>query len=439
MRGTRRLYTALANMQTPSTDLQSKATSGLYTLVKHCRMCRGTSFSTYLDLGFHPPSDQFRTPEEQDLPEITYPLRVMLCMTCGLSQLTHVVDPRILYQHDYPYESSTTRTGKRHWDEYAASVVRRCGLAADALVIDIGSNVGTLLESFRGQGMRVLGIDPAPNIAAEANANGVDTICAFFNRASAKEALARVGQAAVVTGTNVFAHIDDLDDVMAAVDDLLQPGGVFIFESPYMRQLVAHFEYDTIYHEHLSYLSLKPVMALVARHGYEVFAVEETDIHGGSIRVYIGRQGDRAVDEGVGALLVKEEAAGIHRLEALQHFAARVAENREKLVWIIEELLHAGKKVVAVSAPAKGMTLLNYCGLHSRQLRFATEKSALKIGRLTPGGHIPVVSDNALTAERPDYALLLAWNFAPEIMANLSSYREHGGKFIIPIPEPRIE
>ena len=425
-------------MQTPSTDLQAKATSGLYTLVRRCRMCHGTSFSTYLDLGFHPPSDQFRTPDEQDLPEIAYPLRVMLCMTCGLSLLTHVVDPRVLYQYDYPYESSTTRTGKRHWDEYAAAVVRRCGLAADAVVVDIGSNVGTLLESFRSNGMRVLGIDPAPNIVERANANGVDTLCAFFDRASAKEARARIGQAAVVTGTNVFAHIDDLDEIMAAVDALLEPGGAFVFESPHMRQLVAHLAYDTIYHEHLSYLSLKPVMALVARHGYEVFAVEETEIHGGSFRVYIGRTGVHPVDESVGALVALEETAGIHRLEVLQAFAARVAENRERLTWMIEELLHAGKTVVAVSAPAKGMTLLNYCGLRSRQLRFATEKATLKIGRLTPGGHIPIVADATLMTERPDYALLLAWNFAPEIMANLSAYREAGGKFIIPIPEPRI-
>lgn len=420
-------------------DLQAQSVSSLYRIVDRCRTCHAKDLLVYLDLGFHPPSDQFRRLEELDLPEVTYPLRVQLCQNCGLSQLTHVVDPRVLYQFDYPYESSTTKTGKQHWDDFASSVVSRLSLPVGSRVVDVGSNVGTLLESFRDQKMHVYGIDPAPNIVEIANKNGVETMCAFFSRESAAAAFEQIGKVDVITGTNVFAHVDDLDDVLqSAFGELLNEQGVFIFESPHISHLITRLEYDTIYHEHLSYLSLKPVKYLVERHGLEIFAVEETEIHGGSFRVYIGRRGMRPIDPSVGVLEARELSEGVHSLEVLKRFADRVAENRERLVWLIEELRHQGKRVAIVSTPAKGMTLLNYCGFTRRQMVFATEKSMLKIGRVTPGGHILIVPDSALLENMPDYALLLAWNFSKEIMANLHEYSKKGGRFIIPVPEPTI-
>lgn len=419
-------------------DLQREAVEPLCRALTECRMCKSRNLKTYLDLGQTPPADQFRLPEEIDIPEIWYPLKVAVCTDCGLSQLTHVVDPRVLYQYDYPYESSTTKSGKKHWDEFASAVVARLGLPKDSLVVDIGSNVGTLLESFRDQGMKVAGVDPAPNIVEMANKNGVPTICDFYSEQSARQVEAQHGKAAVIVGTNVFAHINDLDAVFAANKLLLGPEGVFIFESPYFKNLIEHLEYDTIYHEHLSYLSLTPVVALAKRLGLEVFAVEETDIHGGSFRVYIGTVGEHPVDSSVATLLAKEKETGLNDLAQLQKFAERVAENRHALMTFIDMLVAEGKTIAILSTPAKGMTLLNYCGITNRHVAFATEKTPLKIGRYTPGSRIPIKPDEVLLKEAPDYALLLAWNFAKEIMANNAAFAEQGGKFIIPIPELKI-
>jgi hypothetical protein len=286
--------------------------------------------------------------------------------------------------------------------------------------------------------MSVAGIDPAPNIVAIANENGIPTLCDFYGKAPAAATRELHGRAAVIVGTNVFAHIDDLSAVMSAHEELLEEDGVFIFESPHMGHLVEHLEYDTIYHEHLSYLSLRPVVSFVARFGREVFAVERTAIHGGSFRVYIGKKGQHPIDGSVDELLAEEEAQGLHSISVLRAFADRVAQNREELIRLVENLLQDGKKIAGLSAPAKGMTLLNYCGFGTRELAFITEKSKLKIGRYSPGGYIPIREDAALLDEKVDYALLLAWNFAPEIIKNTAAFKEKGGKYLIPIPSPKI-
>lgn len=419
-------------------DLQGDMSQRLSRETRHCRMCKSADLAVYLDLGHTPPADQFRTEEELSLPEVTYPLRVMLCKTCGLSQLNHVVDPRILYQYNYPYESSITATGKKHWDSFTQAVCRRLALKHDSFVVDVGSNVGTLLKSFKDQGMRVVGIDSAPNIVAIANENDIKTYGGFYPSNIAHKILKKHGKASVIIGTNVFAHIDDLEEVLTASNVLLTPDGVFIFESPHFGMLIENLAYDTIYHEHLSYLSLTPVVRFVKRFDMEVFAVEESDIHGGSFRVYIGKKGKRSVDANVRQMIAREKKQKLHDLNTLKKFSKRVEQSRHELMSLIEKLLHRGKKIVAVSAPAKGMTLLNYCGLTNRHIAFVTEKARLKIGRYTPGGHIPIVPDEALLTEKPDYALLLAWNFAEEIIHNNEEYKKRGGKFIIPIPSPKI-
>ncbi|TAN45975.1 MAG: class I SAM-dependent methyltransferase [Nitrospirae bacterium] len=403
-----------------------------------CRMCKKDNLYKFLDLGFHPPADEFRRSEQLREPSIHYPLEVMLCQDCGLAQLSYVVSPEVLYRHDYPYESSITQTGQIHWTEFAKTTVDRLNLDREDLVVDVGSNVGVLLKAFSDNGMRTLGVDPAGNVVLIALKRGVETLNEFFSVDVARQIISSKGQASVITATNVFAHVDNLDDFMKAIDILLNEKGVFIFEAPYFVNLIKKFEYDTIYHEHLSYLSVKPLISFFGKFGMEVFDIEERDIHGGSFRVYVARKGRQEVLPIVEQMLKKEEDFGIYDLSVLKKFAIAVEENRQSLVWLLHKLKHEGKRIVAVSAPAKGMTLLNYCRIGTETLDYITEKSTLKIGRYTPGTHIPVYSDAKLLEQIPDYALLLAWNFAKEIMLNLDEYKKRGGKFIIPIPSLTI-
>ena len=401
-------------------------------------MCRGLRLTPFLDLGFTAPADQFLRKEQLGEPEISYPLEVVLCEGCGLFQLSHVVSPEILYRHDYPYEASITRTGRLHWAEFARSTVERFQLGAQDLVVDIGSNVGVLLDSFKTCGVKTLGVDPAGNIVRLAEKNGIETLCEFFSNDVAREIVRTKGHASVITATNVFAHIDDLEDLMTAVKTLLKKGGIFIFEAPYVVNLITSLQYDTIYHEHLSYLSVKPLKQFLAKFALEVFDIHERDIHGGSFRVFVAEAGRQAISPEVAEFLEREERMKLYDLKTLGTFAKAVEQNRQDLLWLLRSLKKEGKKIAAVSAPAKGMTLLNYCRIGTETLDFVTEKSTLKIGRFTPGTHLPVLPDEALAERRIDVALLLAWNFAEEIMKNLESYRKNGGKFIIPIPSPKV-
>ncbi|MBI3021767.1 MAG: class I SAM-dependent methyltransferase [Candidatus Omnitrophica bacterium] len=407
--------------------------------LRRCRMCHGSRLETYLDLGATPLADGFLRADQLHEPEAVYPLAVALCKNCGLSQLTHVVSPEILYCRNYPYESSTTVTGRQHWAEFAATVTRKLSLQRKDLVVDIGSNVGVLLAMFRKQGVRVVGVDPASNIVAIARRRGIPTECGFFDVAIARTIVTAWGRAALATATNTFAHINDLDRVAQALKILLQEDGVFVLEAPHFLRLLQHLEYDTIYHEHLSYLTVKSLARFFHRFRMEVFDVEERPIHGGSIRVYVQMpKGRRRVQGIVGRLIREEERHGAFSLQRLRKFAAAVRQHRDALQRRLQWLKRQGNVIAGVSAPAKGMTLLNYCRLGPDVLDFISEKSTLKIGRFTPGVHVPVVSDEKLLKRQPDYALILAWNFAPEIMGNLESYRRRGGKFIIPIPRPRI-
>jgi SAM-dependent methyltransferase len=416
----------------------SEVLQSLGRTVTTCRICGGGDLEPYLNLGHMPPADQFRRADQLQDPVVSFPLQVLLCLRCGLSQLSYVVRPEILYQDEYPYEASTTRAGRRHFRQFAASVASRFGLGERDLAVDIGSNVGVLLTGFRDEGVRVAGIEPAANIAAIAEKRGIPTIVDFFGDASVERVLDGYGPARVITGTNVFAHVDDLSAFVSSIDRLMTPDGVFIFECPYFVNLLQDLEYDTIYHEHLSYISLRPLIPFFARFGMRVFDVEEVDIHGGSFRVFVDRCRRDVNSPVISALLSREARTGAHDPDRLRSFADDVAENRERLRELLFGLRARGQRTAAVSAPAKGMTLLNYCGIGADVIEFVTEKSALKIGRYTPGGQIPVVSDDALIERRPDCALLLAWNFAGEIMRNLKTFAAAGGRFILPIPEPRI-
>jgi SAM-dependent methyltransferase len=401
-------------------------------------MCKGGDLFQFLDLGFQPPADEFLRKEQLAYPRTYFPLEVLMCRGCGLAQLSYVVSPEVLYRHDYPYEASTTRTGREHFARFAVEVVTRFGLGQKDLVIDVGSNVGVLLSNFKANGTRILGIDPAANIVRIAEKNGIPSLNELFSAELAAKVRGEHGRASVITATNCFAHVDDLTDFVQGLDNLLTPKGVFILEAPHFQDLLKNLEYDTIYHEHLSYLALKPMVPFFKRMGFEVFDVRKQEIHGGSFRVFVGRKGAHKVEPSVKHTLQAEEKAGLHKEAQLKKFATAVSKNRKDLLWLLHSLKAKGKTICAVSAPAKGMTLLNYCKIGPELLDFVTEKSTLKIGRFTPGSHIPVYPDSELLKRMPDYALLLAWNFAPEIMSNLKEYTRKGGKFIIPIPTPRI-
>ena len=406
--------------------------------IKYCRICKGANLMPYLNLGFTPPADSFIREQGLSQPEIYYPLEVCLCEDCGISQLTYTVPPDVLYQHDYPYESSITRAGRAHFLNFASSVVSRFNLGPETLAIDIGSNVGVLLEGFKINGCRTLGIEPSANIAATAIGRKIETINDFISTKLASDIVSRYGKASAITATNVFAHIDDLDDLVSAIDILLDINGVFIIEAPHFLKLIKNLEYDTIYHEHLLYVSIRPLSKLFNRFGFEVFDVEEIGIHGGSVRIFVSRLGKYPISSKLIDMVSLETSSKIFDINRLTEFSKEVLLHRTELVSLLNDIKLSGHSIAAVSAPAKGMTLLNYCHLGSEFLDFVTEKSKLKIGLYTPGTHIKILPDSALAERQPDYALILAWNFSEEIMENLSRFRDDGGKFIIPIPHPHI-
>lgn len=403
-----------------------------------CRLCHSARLVEFLDLGMQPHSDNFLRPESVTEPEHQFPLRVAICEQCGQVQLNYIVRPEYLYGENYLYESSITRTGRAHFEELAATVVDRFQIGQGALSVDIGSNVGLLLSYFREAGLRVLGFDPAPIPIQTAIGMGIETIPKLFAPETAAEARETRGRAAVLTATNVFAHIDDLDEFVRAVDLIVAPGGILVIEAPYLLNLVQNLEYDTIYHQHLSFISVRPLIGFFRRLGMELFDCEFTSIHGGSLRLFVARPGERRTTSRVGEFVAREEFAQLHDTATLNRFAAGVQQHRVALTRLMVELKDAGKTIVGISAPAKGNTLLNYCGINNSFLSYITEKSGLKVGRLTPGTHIPIVTDEMLYETRPDYAIILAWNFATEIMSNMRQYKELGGRFIVPIPRPQM-
>jgi len=346
-----------------------------------------------------------------------------------LVQLDYVVPPQELYQDDYYYESSITKTGDAHWTEFAQTVSQKVGLKLGDGVIDIGSNDGTLLSKFKALGYDVCGIDPTPVAAGLALERGIPTIVDFFDEKTLAQASMQLGSIKLITGANVFAHIHDLDAVLRAVAGGLSDDGVFVFESPYFGDFFAGLQYDTVYHQHLSYLFLKPLVPFFRKYGLDIFDIDRRPIHGGSFRVYAAKDG-RTPTSTVGEMLAIEQWAE----SDVDEFARKVKQSSDDLFELMHGLHKQGKSIAAVSCPAKGQTLLNYTGV-GRFLQFATDKSKFKQGRYTPGTHIKIYSDEELIKRQPDYALLLAWNFAPEIISNNKGYK---GKWIIPIPTPQI-
>jgi len=377
-----------------------------------CRMCGSGNLKQWLDLGLSPHSDHFHKEKEA---EMFYPLGVSVCEDCGLNQLTYIVAKEELYLKDYLYESSITKTADSHWKEFADTVSAKVGKTG--LVIDVGGNDGTLLTKFQNIGYSVLNVDPTPEATQIAIDRGVPTRQEFFGASE-------YPKAELIVGANVFAHIDDLDTFIERVKDTLEEDGVFVFESPYFGEFLKGLEYSTVYHQHLSYLSLKPVVKFLAKHGLEVFDVEQHELHGGGFRVYIARNGQREVTTAVHVMLTNEN----WEMRDLEHFAEEVAEQRKEVLSIALDIKMRGGTIAVVSTPAKGNTFLNYTKIGDF-IDFATDKSKLKQGRFLPGTGIEVFPDSELVKRQPTHVILLAWNFAHEIIQNNPDYK---GTWIIP-------
>jgi novobiocin biosynthesis protein NovU/D-mycarose 3-C-methyltransferase len=386
-----------------------------------------------LDLGSQPLANSFIAPAALDAPEPRYPLELCRCSACGHVQLSLTVPPEVMFR-DYLYVSGTSDTIPVHFAAYANDVAERF-VPDDGLVVEIGSNDGTLLRAFDRSKVRVLGVEPARNIATMANAAGIPTIDEFFGEPIANRIRSDHGQAAAIIGNNVVAHIDDLHALFRGVTALLAPGGVFVAEFPYLVDLLERRAYDTIYHEHLSYFSVASVLDLAGRFGMRVMDALRVSVHGGSIRVFMSTRGTPS--PAVGSLLAAERSMRLAEGDPLGAFVADVHTQRDDLRALLAGIRNV-RPIAGYGAPAKGNTLLNFCGIDTSLVEFIVDRSPLKQGLLTPGTHIPVQAPDRLIASGIKDTLLLAWNFADEILRQQQVYRSNGGRFVIPIPTPRV-
>ena len=410
-------------------------TEGVKTQTK-CRICQSEKLVEFLDLGMQPLANSFLKNIAEADNELKYPLRVMYCTECSLCQLGEVVDPEILFR-DYVYFSSGMPSSP-HYMAYADEAVNRFVKSSDNLAVEIGSNDGHLLAEIQKRGVKILGVDPARNIAVRASARGIETIPEFFTQTLAREIQNQRGNAAVIIGNNVVAHIDDHHDLIRGVEVLLADDGVFILEAPYLIDMFENLTFDTVYHEHLSYLAVRPLQKLFDQFGMEIFDVKIFPVQGNSLRVYACKKGAYPVESSVDKFTQKEIFLGMDTIAAYKSLAEKIHVLKTDVYNLVTSFTQDGKQIACYGAPAKGNTLLNYFGLGNDILLFATEELPSKIGFLTPGTHIPVVDIADARKNPPDYYLLLAWNYENIILTKEEEFRNRGGKFIMPVGHRRV-
>ena len=402
-----------------------------------CRSCEQPKLQPILSLGKTPLANSLLTESELNVPEETYPLDLVFCGSCSLVQITEVVPPEKLFS-EYLYFSSFSDAMVAHARNLTQRLIETRSLNSTSLVIEIASNDGYLLQHYQQSGVPVLGIEPATNIASVAIERGIDTLNEFFGEALARRLNGESRFADVIHAHNVMAHVADLNGFIHGINQVLKDEGVAVIEVPYVRDMIEGVEFDTIYHEHLCYFSLSSVASLVKRHSMHVTDVEHVPIHGGTLRIFIQKEGHGSVSSRVSDVLANEKTLEMDRLAYYSNFATRVEKLKAELVQLLESLKQAGKSIVVYGASAKGSTLLNYFGLGKDQLDYVVDRSTVKQGRYTPGTHLLIDSPERLLIDQPDYVLLLTWNFADEILAQQAEYRSRGGQFIIPIPTLRV-
>ena len=416
----------------------SKLTAGTGTsvVVDRCQLCGAPELEPVIFLGYLPPVNTMPVIGSIPKEEPAYPALVQSCQKCSLVQLGLTVDPNILFPPEYPYTSGTTKILRDNFADLYKESQQYIKLSANDLAVDIGSNDGTLLSNFKNGGHRVRGIEPTL-MSDLANERGIPTNRAFFGPEAAKKVVAEDGKANVITATNVFAHIENVHQVVESILDMLADKGVFISESHYWLSLVETLQYDTIYHEHLRYYSLSSLKFLLEKHGLEIFHTRRIPTHGGSIRVYAARKGDYAIQPSVKETEDAEKNFGL-QTSALPEFKRRVVNSKLALMSLLHQIKSTGARVVGVGAPSRASTLVNYVGLDEGTLDAVLEiKNSYKIGKYMPGTLIPVRDESCLFEEQPEYALLLSWHIADELIAALTA-KGFKGKFIVPLPEPRI-
>lgn len=405
-----------------------------------CRFCGAALRYTFVDLGMSPLCESYVLKEDLNHVEPFYPLHAYVCDQCFLVQLRgEYVSPEEIFT-EYAYFSSYADSWVEHMRRYADMITDRLSLGKGSLVVEVGSNDGYLLQHFVEKGIPVLGIEPAANVARVAAEKGIPTHVLFFGERTARELAADGKQADLICGANVLAQVPQLNDFVAGLRILLKPGGVATIEFPHLMRLMAENQFDTIYHEHFSYFSLVSAERIFAAQGLTLFDVEEIPTHGGSLRIYARHAGDatKPVTANVEDLRRREIDAGLQRIETYASFGEQVKKTKRKLLQFLIEAKRAGKTVVGYGAPGKGNTLLNYCGIRDDFVDFTVDRSTYKQGKFLPGTHIPIHEPERIREVRPDYVLILPWNFRDEIMQQMAYIREWGGKFVVPIPEVRI-
>jgi SAM-dependent methyltransferase len=402
----------------------------------HCRSCGSTELSIFLSLGNLPLSDGFLEARQLVDNEPRYPLDVAFCATCSLVQILETVPPEELFGADYPYFSSFTDTLLRHSEANVKERIAERKLGSGSLVVELASNDGYLLQYYQADGVPVLGIDPAPGPVAAARAKGIETLQAFFGLDFAKQLAAEGRRADVIHANNVLAHVADTNGFVAGIATLLKDTGVAVIECPYVKDLIEHGEFDTIYHEHLCYFSVTALRALFSRHGLYITRVVPLTIHGGSLRVFVEKQ--NRPEQSVHEYIESEQRLGLDRLDYYADFSNRVNQIRTELNELLQGLKERKARIVGYGAAAKGTIMLNYVGIGQETLDFVADRNTHKQGRYIPGVRLPISSPERVLAEQPDYVLILPWNFKDEIMAQQAEYRRRGGKFIVPVPRPTI-
>ena len=405
----------------------------------NCRHCHAPLEHIFLDLGFAPPSNAYLESSDLKRPELYYPLKVYVCSRCWLVQAEDWARPEELFRPDYAYFSSTSRSWLAHASRYADMIIPRLGLGPKSFVIEVGANDGYLLKNFVASGIPCLGIEPTEGTAAAAEAQGIPILREFFSEALSKQLASEGRQADLIIGNNVYAHVPDINDFTAGLKAALKPGGTITLEFPHLMRLIEHTQFDTIYHEHFSYLSFYTVSRIFSETGLRIFDVEELPTHGGSLRVYGCHQDDEREDSAeVARVLAEEKKQGLRELSTYQGFQARADRVKDDLLAFLIEQKRRGIRVAAYGAAAKGNTLLNYAGIKKDLLPYVCDAAPSKQGKFLPGSHIPILPPEVLKERKPDILLILPWNIKDEIIEQLSYIRAWDGKFVTAVPSLKI-